>query len=232
VACDIPLKNFQRGLQLCLDLISIRGFHAKLWALKVTRIPTLGISGLPLGSPKTKWHLCASLVAKHRVYYKGEGGGFPQVQSMVSLVSLYLPMVRLCTKVFQLRTNQLVVWFVHVRVNNWCLSLFLIPIPNFQHTPLPPPPFKCYELGSVPRLLTLPLFSPQTHIWVYQRAWECVNDRLLFAPNMAGFSVSYVAFKSTNANCIRLTMDIKKKNLWKFQIIFLLWSSNYMFVCF
>jgi hypothetical protein len=40
---------------------------------------TLGISGLPLGSPGTKCHLGASLVAMHKVYYKGEGGGFPQV---------------------------------------------------------------------------------------------------------------------------------------------------------
>jgi hypothetical protein len=40
----------------------------------------VGISGLPLGSPKIKWHLGASLVAKHRVYYKGEGGGFPKFE--------------------------------------------------------------------------------------------------------------------------------------------------------
>jgi hypothetical protein len=32
------------------------------------------------GSPKTKCHLGVRLVAKHKVYYKGEGGGFPQVQ--------------------------------------------------------------------------------------------------------------------------------------------------------
>ncbi len=31
-------------------------------------------------------------MAKHRVYYKGEGGGFPQVQVVVSLMSLCLPM--------------------------------------------------------------------------------------------------------------------------------------------
>jgi hypothetical protein len=28
-----------------------------LWAPKGVRIPTLGISGPPLGSPGTKWHL-------------------------------------------------------------------------------------------------------------------------------------------------------------------------------
>jgi hypothetical protein len=31
-------------------------------------------------------------MAKHKVYYKGGGGGFPQVQAMVSLVSSNLPM--------------------------------------------------------------------------------------------------------------------------------------------
>ncbi len=49
------------------------------------------ISGLPLGSPGTKCHLDVGLVERHKVYYKGEGGGFPQVQAMASLVSPNLP---------------------------------------------------------------------------------------------------------------------------------------------
>jgi hypothetical protein len=51
-------------------------------------------------------------MARHIIHYKGEGDGFPQVQAVVSLVSLCLPMVRLCTKMLQLRINQLVVWFM------------------------------------------------------------------------------------------------------------------------
>jgi hypothetical protein len=35
---------------------------------------------------------------RHRVYYKGEGGGFPQVLAVVSLVSPSLPMARPNTK--------------------------------------------------------------------------------------------------------------------------------------
>jgi hypothetical protein len=77
---------------------SIRGLHTKLWAPKVTRVPTLGISKLPLGSPMTKCHLDAGLVANHRVYYKGEGGGFPQVRAVVSLMTPSLPVVRPSTK--------------------------------------------------------------------------------------------------------------------------------------
>ncbi len=42
---------------------------------------------------------------------KGEGGGFPQVQAVVSLVSLSCLWLVLAPKVLQLCTNQLVVWF-------------------------------------------------------------------------------------------------------------------------
>jgi hypothetical protein len=48
-------------------------------------------------------------MAMHREYYKGEGGGLPQVRAVVSFVNPRLPMVRLCTNVLQLRTNQVVV---------------------------------------------------------------------------------------------------------------------------
>jgi len=37
------------------------------------------ILGLPLGSLETKSHLDVGLVKRHKIYYKGEGGGFPQV---------------------------------------------------------------------------------------------------------------------------------------------------------
>ncbi len=61
-------------------------------------VPSLGISGLPFGSPETKCHLDVGLVERHKVYYKGEGGGFPQVRAVVSLVSLSLPVTRPNTK--------------------------------------------------------------------------------------------------------------------------------------
>jgi hypothetical protein len=37
-------------------------------------------------------------MARHKEYYKGEGGGFPQVQAMVNLVSLCLLVAHSCTK--------------------------------------------------------------------------------------------------------------------------------------
>jgi hypothetical protein len=51
-----------------------------------------------LGSPETKWHLGASPVDRHKEYYKGEDGGFPQVWVVMNLVSLCLPMAHPCTK--------------------------------------------------------------------------------------------------------------------------------------
>jgi len=61
-------------------------------------ILTLRISGHPFGSPETKCHLDVGLLERHKVCYKGEGGGFPQVWAMVSLVSPNLPVARLSTK--------------------------------------------------------------------------------------------------------------------------------------
>jgi hypothetical protein len=49
----------------------------KLWAPKIAGVPTLAISGLPLGSPETKCHLDVGLMERQIVYYKGEGDGFP-----------------------------------------------------------------------------------------------------------------------------------------------------------
>jgi len=62
------------------------------------RSPNCGNFGAHTWESQDKWHLGASLMAKHKVNYKGEGGGFPQVQAVVSLVSSSLPMIRLNTK--------------------------------------------------------------------------------------------------------------------------------------
>jgi hypothetical protein len=91
-----------------LDLIVIEGLHVKLWAPKVVGVLTLGISRLPLGSARTKSHLDVAPTERCIVYYKGEDGGFPQVQAVVSLVTTSCPWFVLASKVFQLCTNHLV----------------------------------------------------------------------------------------------------------------------------
>jgi hypothetical protein len=98
VACDIPLKIFKEGYNFVLDLISIGGMHTKLWGPKVAKVLTLAILRLPFGSLGTKSHLDVGFVERHRVYYKGEGGGFPQVRVVVSLMSSSLPVARPNTK--------------------------------------------------------------------------------------------------------------------------------------
>jgi len=90
-------KALNEGYNFVSNLISIRG-HAKLWVPKVVRILIVGILGFPLRSLETKWHLGVGPVARHIVYYKGEGGGFPQVWAVVNLMSPSLLVARPNTK--------------------------------------------------------------------------------------------------------------------------------------
>jgi hypothetical protein len=119
----------------------------------------------PSGVPREKSHLDVGPVEGSRVYYKGEGGGFPQVRVMVSLMCSCCPWLVLAPKVLQLCINHLV-WVVcrPMWVNKAC-QLFLVPSWS-SNTPLYPS--KCCELGSVPRLLPLPLSCIWTHFWVLQ----------------------------------------------------------------
>jgi len=92
------LKALDEGYNFASNLISIGGLHTKLWGPKVARVLTLRISRLPFGSPRTKCHLDVGLMERHRVYYKGEGGGFPQVRAVVNLVNPNLPVACPSTK--------------------------------------------------------------------------------------------------------------------------------------
>ncbi len=56
------------------------------------------VLGLLFRSPGTKSHLDVGVAERRREYYMGEGGHFPRVQAVVSLVSLRSPMVCLSTK--------------------------------------------------------------------------------------------------------------------------------------
>jgi len=56
------------------------------------------ISGLSFRSPKTKCRLDVGLMERHKIYYNGEGGGFPQVQAVVNLMSSSLPVAHFSTK--------------------------------------------------------------------------------------------------------------------------------------
>jgi hypothetical protein len=101
-------KALDEGYNFDLDLIAIGGLHKKLWDLKVAGVLVVAISVLPLGSPRTNGHLDVVPVERCKVYYKGEGGGFPQVRALVSLVCPGCPWLVLTPKMLQLCTNHLV----------------------------------------------------------------------------------------------------------------------------
>jgi hypothetical protein len=101
-------KALDEGYNFASDRTAIGALHKKLCALKVAGVLANATSGLPLGSPGTKSHLDVTPVERRRVYYKGEGGGFPQVRVVVSLVCPGCPWLVLAPKVLQLCTNHFV----------------------------------------------------------------------------------------------------------------------------
>jgi hypothetical protein len=98
-------KALNESYNFASDCTSIEGLLAKLWGSKVAGVPAGEISRLPLKSPGKNNHLDVASVESCRVYYKGEGGGFPQVRAVVSLVCPCCPWLVLALRVFQLCTN-------------------------------------------------------------------------------------------------------------------------------
>jgi hypothetical protein len=60
--------------------------------------PSYENSGTPTWESQNKCHLDVAPMERHREYYKGEGGGFPQIQTVVSLVSPSLRVACFSTK--------------------------------------------------------------------------------------------------------------------------------------
>ncbi len=75
MVCDIPLEISQQGLQLSFIIHLNLRFANKVMGAQSCESPNFGKSG----SPGTKCHLGVGPMAKHKVYYKGEGGGFLHV---------------------------------------------------------------------------------------------------------------------------------------------------------
>jgi len=149
--CDIPLKSFGWELQIFLRPHLDPRSARKVMGLQSCGSPRWRNFETPTReSREKKSHLDVRPVERCRVYCKGEGGSFPQVRAVVSLVCPCCPWLVLTPKVFQLCTNHLM-WVVcrPVWVSEAC-QLFLVPSQS-SNTPLYPS--KCCELGSVPRLL-------------------------------------------------------------------------------
>ncbi len=103
-------KACDKGYNFFLNLILVRGFHTKLWAPKIMEIRNFGNFGTPIWKSWNKMTFgCWSHGQAQSMLYNRKGGGFPQVWAVVSFVNPCLPVVCLCTKMFQLHINQLVV---------------------------------------------------------------------------------------------------------------------------
>jgi hypothetical protein len=92
-------KSLDESYNFASDRIAIRGLLAKLWGSKVAGVPFGAISRLPFGSPAKNNHLDVAFVESCKVYYKGEGGSFPQVRAVVSLVCPCCPWLVLAPRV-------------------------------------------------------------------------------------------------------------------------------------
>ncbi len=75
--------------------------------------------GLLFGSPETKNHSDVGAMERCREYYTREGGGFPGVRAVVSLVNPKLPMACPSTKgVPESELINLLVGLMQVQVSN------------------------------------------------------------------------------------------------------------------
>jgi hypothetical protein len=81
-----PWKALEESYNFGSDLTPIGGRSREIWASKVPGLQPGTASGLLLGSLGKKSHLDVTSVERCRVYYMGEGGGFPRVRAVVSQV--------------------------------------------------------------------------------------------------------------------------------------------------
>jgi hypothetical protein len=84
--CDMALERSRRGPQFWFRSRCNQTLQSGVMAIQSSGSPAGTISGLHYGSPKNLCHLDVASMASCREYYMGEGGGFPRVRAVVSLV--------------------------------------------------------------------------------------------------------------------------------------------------
>jgi hypothetical protein len=85
-------KFLYEGYNFALDFISIEGLHSK--SLQSHNSPNLENFVNATWESWDKMTFGCWFRVRHREYYKGEGGGFPQIWAVMSLVNLCLPVAR------------------------------------------------------------------------------------------------------------------------------------------
>ncbi len=149
MACHILLERSWWRLQLCFRPISIRGLHTNICAPKVAGVLVVGIS-----KQNDIWLLALWLGTKYTI--RGKVVASPKFGPWWVLWVRICPWFVCAPKCSNYALTNLLfslckfVWVIELLVN------LPSPIPDLQHAPLPP---KCYEPGSVPQLLLLPLIT-------------------------------------------------------------------------
>jgi hypothetical protein len=82
----MALERSRRGLQLCFRPRCDLTLQSGVMAVQSSGSPVGTISGLHFGSPGNLCHSDVASATSRREYYMGEGGGFPRVRAVVSLV--------------------------------------------------------------------------------------------------------------------------------------------------
>jgi hypothetical protein len=85
--CDTSLERSRRELQVWFKPRRNQTLQSGVMSSPSPGTLTRTISGLQLWSPGKNSHLDVASAESYREYYKGEGGGFPQVRAVVSQVS-------------------------------------------------------------------------------------------------------------------------------------------------
>jgi len=84
--CNTALESSWQELQLWLRTRPDPSLGRGAMAVQSSGSPTGTLSGLHFGSPNKMCHSDVASATSRREYYMGEGGGFPWVRAMVSLV--------------------------------------------------------------------------------------------------------------------------------------------------
>jgi hypothetical protein len=110
------------------------------------------VLGLPFESPKEKWHLDVVSTKKHIIYYREGSGAFSQRLWAMWSLCLRLTLLNPSHHFYSTYINRPLFLVVQVDIIlNSCLWIHPSPIPELQHTLLPP---KCYKLRIVSQLFS------------------------------------------------------------------------------
>jgi len=84
--CDMALKSSRQELQHWFRTRPDPSLGRGAMAAQSSGSPAGTLSGLHIGSPNKMCHSDVASATSRREYYMGEGGGFPRVRAVVSLV--------------------------------------------------------------------------------------------------------------------------------------------------